>query len=324
MKPFPVKVEKDRPVGYFDISWKLHNVCNYSCSFCDPSYKDGTERWLTLIENKSIVDKLFMAANNKPIWILFTGGEPTLFPEFIELSTYIKSKGGYVGLISNGSRTLRWWTELQQAKVLDNLVLTLHPDQNASPAHIADVLNLFLKETTMTICWITSTKDTIQEAIDAHKYLRNHTGAELILKAMDIREYDLDSYLDKAQEFYIKYRRVFRGNLHSQKTPSDVPAELSVASNLVNITMSDGEVKKLSTQSVIRENLNIYDGWECKVGEFQSYIDRHKMHRGACFHGSSQYINLLENDAVFVNDPIICNMDACLCGSDIISTKTKA
>jgi organic radical activating enzyme len=322
MKPFPIKVEKDSPPEYFDISWKLHNVCTYNCSFCDPSYKDGTDRWLSLEDNKLIVDRLVTAAKGKPVWIMFTGGEPTLFPEFVELVKYIKETGAFVGLLSNGTRSLRWWKELQEAHVLDNLLLTLHPEQGADHTHFAEILNLFLDEHTMTTCWITSTKDTIKQSIDSHLYLSMNTGADLILKAMDIRAYDLDSYLNSHQKTYIQNRRVVRGRLASQKTPSNIPKELSVASNMVNVTMSDGTVKTASTQTVIRENLNIYTGWDCNVGEFQAYVDRNKMHRGACFHATDQYIDLLKNEAAFISDALTCKMDACLCGSDIISTKT--
>lgn len=115
MKIFPIKVEKLIPKTYRFIEWKIHNVCNYNCSFCPSRHKNGSQRWFSLDQYKSYIDKLYHLCEGAPYWIQFTGGEPTLFPKLIELCQYIKSKNGLVSLISNGSRTLRWWEELKKA-----------------------------------------------------------------------------------------------------------------------------------------------------------------------------------------------------------------
>lgn len=323
MKPIPIKVQIAKEVKYYDITWKLHNVCTYDCSFCGPEYKGGTERWLSLEENKLIFDKIYKAANGKLIWMMFSGGEPTLYPDFIELAKYIKSKNCYLGVISNGTRSLRWWEEIRNANVLDNVMLTLHPDQGGDPDHIAEILNLFIDQSTATTCWITSTKESIDKAITAHILLKKKTGAVLLLKPMNIAEYQLKDYFKPQHEIYLKRYRSSRGDLWSSKKQTGIPKEMTVENNQIDIVLSDGTVIRSTTQEAIHNSWNRFKGWNCNIGEFQAFIDRHRLQRGACFHTKPEYINLLEEDARFISDPIVCPNESCFCGSDLISTKYR-
>ena len=323
MKPFPIRVEKETDANYYDITWMLHNVCNHNCSFCDATFKDGSKRWLSLAENKQIVDSIISAANGKPIWFQFTGGEPTLYPDFIELCVYIKSRGAYIGLLSNGSRTIRWWTELRDSKLIENLVLTLHPEQGSTAEHHAEILNLFLYESVHTVCWITSTKDYIQESIDAHKYLVKTTGSEILLKVMNLPKYDITEFMTKRQAIYFKYFNVVKGKRISEKVSTTIPTEISIATNIVSLAMSDGTISKMSSQRAINNRYHLFKGWECYIGKYQAYVDVDRMHRGSCFFNTSSYIDLSSLPANFPSEPVTCGMDECLCGADIVALKVK-
>ena len=116
MNVIPIKVESAVPVRFKAVEWMLHNVCNYNCSFCVPDAKEGSKRWLTLDEYKKYSDEIINATGGQPLRIQFTGGEPTLFPDLIELLSYIKRPNVYISLITNGSRTIRWWQELKEQR----------------------------------------------------------------------------------------------------------------------------------------------------------------------------------------------------------------
>ena len=92
---YPIHVKRSVPQPFKVINWKLHNVCNYSCSFCGKGNNSGNERWFTLEKYKSIVDKIAEACVGTPFYIVYTGGEPTLYPELMELLHYSKSKGAW-------------------------------------------------------------------------------------------------------------------------------------------------------------------------------------------------------------------------------------
>jgi hypothetical protein len=44
----PIKLEKLVTPKFKFIEWKLHNVCNYDCSFCGEEHKNGSDRWRDL------------------------------------------------------------------------------------------------------------------------------------------------------------------------------------------------------------------------------------------------------------------------------------
>ena len=59
----------------------IHNVCNYSCSYCSDYHRDGTQRWpedwepyLDLIKR--------LKKRNKYLYVEVLGGEPTVWPKF--------------------------------------------------------------------------------------------------------------------------------------------------------------------------------------------------------------------------------------------------
>ena len=184
---YPIHVKRSVPQPFKVINWKLHNVCNYSCSFCGKENNNGNERWFTLEKYKSIVDKIVEACAGTPFYIVYTGGEPTLYPELMELLHYSKSKGAWNILISNGSRTMRWWTEFAKIdNILIQLILTYHTEQTDNYNNIADIMNLFLNSETDTVCEVTHTKDNIPQAITAFNYLINNTGGIINIKAMNI------------------------------------------------------------------------------------------------------------------------------------------
>lgn len=92
------------------IELQLGNYCNYDCIFCNSDFKSGTKRPLSLDSYKKMVNNLIESTDDV---ILFSiqGGEPTLWPELPDLLSYIKDKKGLIQVFSNGSRTIRWWTE---------------------------------------------------------------------------------------------------------------------------------------------------------------------------------------------------------------------
>jgi len=161
MKIFPIKVEKATQVDYKFIEWKIHNVCNHNCSFCGSQHKDGSQRWFSLEKYKEYTDKLVEACGDSPFWIQITGGEPTLYPDLIPLLAYMKSKGAMISMISNGSRTIRWWKELQEENIIDYLFLTYHSEQTDNYQHIEEVINLFHNQPTEVICLLTHVYDTL-------------------------------------------------------------------------------------------------------------------------------------------------------------------
>ncbi len=75
------------------------NKCNLSCDHCMFDAGDYTENEMSTEEIKKVIDDSYRCG---AFDLIFTGGEPLLRDDLIELLEYAKSRGFDVGVISNG------------------------------------------------------------------------------------------------------------------------------------------------------------------------------------------------------------------------------
>ena len=62
----PIKVQAYADeFPYKLVEWKLHDKCNFNCSFCGDENKLGILGWLDLASNKAIVDSIVKSAKAK-------------------------------------------------------------------------------------------------------------------------------------------------------------------------------------------------------------------------------------------------------------------
>jgi organic radical activating enzyme len=315
----PIKVERATATKHKFIEWMIHDVCNYNCSFCCNENKAGINRWTTIEKYKEYADKIISQCDGNPLWIQFTGGEPTLFPDLLELMQYVKNKGAYVSLLTNGSRTLRWWEELKQGKCLDNLMLTYHPEQTNDYIHAANVLNLFHYEETSTSCLITHTYSVFDKSIIARDYMRQHTGAYIIYKAMKTEDMEVFSEytVEQLKEVMIPS---FAGDKIDSKVKPKIPSDCKL-SDFMKISYNNGIKEVVSTQHLLKTKQNNFNGWMCNVGMNTIRIANNKFYRGICEEGGIQ--GSLDGEIKFSTQEIRCTKNRCYCDTDLFTTKTR-
>ena len=139
-----VSIERTGSISTVD--WTLGNYCNYSCSYCFPGCHDGTDPVpklnSTMLSNvQHLIDQLRLA-NKKNIAFSFSGGEPTVYKDFIPLTQHIKSLGCCVGIVTNGSRTLKWWQ--RGVEYLDDISISIH-HEHADIDHICEVIDFLVQ-----------------------------------------------------------------------------------------------------------------------------------------------------------------------------------
>lgn len=319
-KIIPIKVEKALPMNYKFIEWKLHNVCNNDCSYCHSNNKNGTSYWLDINTYKKYTDKLVKMCNGEPFWIQITGGEPTLYPEFIELIKYIHDSGAYTALLSNGVRTLRWWEELKQTQSLDILTLTFHPEQTSNYKHIADVINLFHDEPVKTIINITHTKENINLAFEAFEYFKKNTGCISTIKPMivELSEETTDEDYTEEQLKIFKNKFSVHGSIPNKKS-FRVPDKYNINYQLKRY-FNDNTIKSQDYTLLLKNKENNFYGWSCDIGKNTMRINGEEVYRGVCAVGDIK--NLKDQNLDFYGDPVICDKKRCVCGTDMIATKT--
>jgi organic radical activating enzyme len=317
MKLFPIKVEKAIATDQKFIEWKIHNVCNHDCSFCGSRHKDGSQRWFSLEKYKEYADKLVAACDGSPFWIQITGGEPTLYPELLPLLQYMKEKGAMISLISNGSRTLRWWKELQEANVLDYLFITYHSEQTNDYQHITEVLNLFHNAALEVVCLITHSLNSLDRAFEAREYIVANTGAVITLKSM-VFNFDIYEFYTADQLASLKKHGWEYGALRETKGKSTLLAHHRI-NHTLKITYNKNFSTNIDPQLLMKKQQNKFLNWDCAIGGSNMRVDHDVIYRGVCEVGGERHLD----DAVieFTNDYIPCTSPQCFCGTDMVAPK---
>lgn len=104
----------DGDYGPRRLSVELANICNLHCSYCfrsDDNLYSSHAEFFPLDLLKRVISEAHAAANVTRI--NFTGGEPTLHPEFAETLRIIGDAGLTVSFVTNGWHFERVWPALQ-------------------------------------------------------------------------------------------------------------------------------------------------------------------------------------------------------------------
>lgn len=320
--PQPVKVQTFEKFPYKLVEWKLHDKCNYDCPFCGDENKKGWVGWQDLETNKRIVDSIVAACEGHPFWIQFTGGEPTLYPKFAELVAYIKEKGAYTALISNGSRTIRWWKELRDAKVMDLIYMTFHSQQGADYKHLAEVSNLFLEEPTLIITASTYTRDSVDYVLEGLDYLIENTASIVTTNAMDIIPYRIGEETigkEKFEKLLNEYNTRLSKNFPNKRLP-DIPKEQFPLEIQTTLTYDDGTTETKNVIQLMKLGENRFEGWTCHAGMDTMNIENGFKFRGGCKRDKTPFE---PNSLSFFDKPFKCDVYDCYCAMDMITTKIK-
>ena len=94
----------------FSVSWILGRFCNYKCSYCWPYAHSDKPDHLELDLYKRTMDEIrFQAAQNgyTSFHWSFSGGEPTAYKYFIELSSKVLLDSQH--MTTNLSPGMQWW-----------------------------------------------------------------------------------------------------------------------------------------------------------------------------------------------------------------------
>lgn len=144
-----IKLGRPEP---FMVTWDIIRRCNLDCTYCESTRHDNHSKLPQLEELKKTFDFVKQYTdlyNNKRVDqtltnIDFTGGEPTINPDFWPLIDYIKQTVGFrLSLTTNGT----WGSKFTQ-KVLDNFshaTVSWHAEDSRNKRTIENILALHAK-----------------------------------------------------------------------------------------------------------------------------------------------------------------------------------
>jgi organic radical activating enzyme len=297
---------------FITLALSLGTVCNYSCSYCTPALYNGKFKFPNSIDNIiRFIEKIEEKYPDEKIFLTFFGGEVTLWKHFKTFVEQCKLKGIAIRIVSNGSRSIKWWETV--AHLLHSAIISYHTEF-ASEQHITEVMKLFKKGAGIVSLMVPppSFDETIEIgkriSKNAHvyvipKYLRKNFKTELYPYTQEQLKLFSEDYVSGfGQEYLDEGYFVHKG---------------------IIIEKEDGTVEKYRNgRQIFLKELNRWKGWKCWGGIEGFLIDEiGDIFIGQCREG--KFGNINEDNYKLPDEPYICNKEVCNCTQDILEMKRE-
>ena len=318
---------KNSNIRTLRINYDLGNTCNYKCWYCFPDANTGTVYWPDVDVVKKNVVKLinYYLDNNivDEVQISLVGGEPTLWKELGEFARYVKENATCkLYLITNGSRTIRWWKEY--ADYFDSINISIHHEQ-VNLDHIEDLAKVLYKKN---LCFFTDVLMDHKEWNKCQSIVNRlcSSGTKFMVLAKPIHINGETFYSDEQRLYlqtHLKRKPALKTILKYWKTFNSIAK--------IEATFDNGEVVKTTNEHYFIVNmLHNFQGWQCNLGINFLFIDRLGNLSGTCkqrLYGLDGYYNI--NDIEFAEKfnpkikPVVCEQRLCLCSAETALTKKR-
>ena len=307
-----ISVDSHSSQGYLYLQYMFTNVCNYKCWYCFPGSNEGTHRWpeFDLIKSnfKHLVDH-YKKYGKQKIVINLTGGEPTLWPGLEEFVGFFRDQGCVFSLITNGSRTEKWWRE--NSSLFDRIAISVH-HQYSDIGHVKRVAD---------ICYENSTVVETQVLMDPRNWDKC-TGIVEKLRSSKKR------WMISAKEVLVNEKIVYDSE---QKKYFRFPIKrwpnvfYFLKNNKLDIkrftvTFENGKKQRVGNNSIVVNGWNHFKGWQCDLGVESIFITVDGTITGTCgeyLYGMDRHYNLHDENFISDFDPVIrstiCTKESCLC-----------
>ena len=331
---YPVKIKSSKLDNILDVTWDLTNHCNFHCRYCFPGSNAGTHK--VDIDLNLLVDNFTHLANQYKtklgkdfIHLKFSGGEPTLWKDFGKFILKLKEANNlYIGVISNGSRTLRWWKDY--GYLIDNATLSLHIAE-ADIDHtiaVADTMAMLGKKVTVLVLM---DPDRWDECVAAVEYMKSTAKEKWFIEVktiVDTAEFKV-TYTKEQQQYLLKEIKRMPGLLWFIKNIKLIANGLIRRYQSV-ATLDNGSTLKATSSGYISRGWDRFVGWECAIGLETLYIKWDGTIKGSCgqiIYGLDYSYNILDSNFIEKYDPnfitSICQQPHCVCLPDTHVSKSS-
>ncbi|HLQ18764.1 MAG TPA: radical SAM protein [Tabrizicola sp.] len=293
------------------VDWMLGNACSYACSYCPKALHDGSVAWQRVEDVTAFYHKLrfhYVEQRGKRVWLQFTGGEPTMHPQIIRLLEAASEQGFTVSLISNASRTKRFWEKI--APHLDSVILTYH-NEFADLDHFRSVGAMLAGRMGVHVN-VTMRPDAFDRTLAEAKLLREAMpSASITLKPLRVG-FDTELY-DYTPD---QLERMRQGLRQTASQTGEMPR------GTMTVQSPDGTRRVVRPTELVVRGQNRWRGFRCNAGlESLRITGNGAITRAVCSVGGE--IGQLGGPITLPNIPILCTSDICSCTADILITKAK-
>jgi len=306
----------------FRINWHLGNTCTFKCSYCDPLCHDGSIPWSDLDRSKELVDTIldvYSKRFNKEIFMFeLTGGEPTVYPHIDEFSKFLKQRGIFVSLCTNGSRSLRWWDEY--GGNFTSITNSYHPEFT-DVKHLTEVCNLLRLKNVDATSLVLLDPNNFEKVKNDLEYMRNNGTFGVFVRKVYKRNEGTMETRDYTQE-QLDYLE--KNNYIAPKVNVNPIDKLIYR---INWMKEDKSQEEINENFIIGTPKNNFKEWNCYGGIDTLSLDmRGYIFPAYCSTGTRNSIGNWRTDNIkdikWPEKPMICN-SKCTCVHDVRARKIK-
>jgi pyruvate-formate lyase-activating enzyme len=294
------------------VDWMLGNACNHACSYCPDHLHDGSVRWQPRERVTGFLHRLkahYADALGRRVWLQFTGGEPTMYPGLVEVLDLAHGLGLHASVISNGSRTRRFWE--RAIGRLDAVILTYHDEFVCHDAFLGTcaVITAAGRPLHINVTLHPDRFDAIHER--ALTLRRACPQASITLKPLRVG-FGAELYGYTPHQIERLARGVGPGAPAGATTPRGIMVEVA----------GDGTERRRRPNDFILADTNRWRGYRCEAGvESLRVKGDGEVMRAVC--GVGRALGRLGEDFALPTDGVICPRDRCSCIADILVTKRR-
>lgn len=308
-----------------EIRWALTNVCNFKCRYCFPgsnegNYQSPADLNLAINNFSYMLDCYKRDLGKTKFHLKILGGEPTVWKYLSEFINGVKQKHNvYVSIVSNGSRTLRWWEE--NGHLIDNLILSYHyeiADLNHT-INVADIMYSLGKKVTVHAIMDDKHWD---ECVSSIQIMKRQSKYKWMIQTKELvsTPNNLVSYTPEQRIFLQKELKRFPTIIWLIKNIKLV-LDGTVKKYESIFYTDNGKTGRASSQFYITTEQNKFKDWDCNIGIESVYINYTGDLMGSCGQiilGNS--FNIFTNDFIrefkIKKTPVRCKLEKCICPPD--------
>ena len=298
---------------YVVINWCIGNTCNYKCSYCPTDLHNGSSPWPALETVIDFCKKVITHYQGKKLYFEFTGGEVTLWKDLPELLHFLHIEGCKVGIISNGSRSEKFWSQFLDK--IDHVCLSFHPETGREE-HFLNIVKL------------------CAEKVRTHVNFMMHPDhfarcLALAYKVKDIENISIaiqplvEDFKEDLYPYTVSQRRIISTQNNFLAKQVTYTKSFPYYRGAMQMVTDAGQEVSISPQRFISSRNNTWKGWDCSAGLEQIVIGfDNKIYRGWCQVGGS-IGKVGDAQLSLPTTTVRCNKDYCHCNLDIMTTKKK-
>lgn len=309
---------------FIHLCWLLHNQCNHRCSYCAEINWGGSFKDLNLQHAKNFVEQAIGHFADRRLMVSFTGGEPTLWPDFGVFVEWLKSKNAVVTMTTNGTRHRSFFQE--HAKHFSWISFSYHPEFTRPDRFLENIIEVSRHCPVSLRIMIPPSGAEFEKSKNFLNLVKqfelegkfpNFVRCEVVPVATGFgTEFTAPAEYSEEQE-KIFNPSAFSINSDRGKFADDIPINDLRAFKLDQ----PGIPISFDPHDVISTDKANFEGWLCDIGLEQLFIDhRGQVIRAGCRVGG--VVGWLKQGVFdFPTGPVLCPKSYCHCITDVLTSK---